>query len=49
VNDGSVQMPNSATAIPTHWLESAVLEMQDGAWKIVFFHSTRVPEATAAK
>lgn len=47
VNDGSVQMPNSATPTPTQWLESAVLEKQDGAWKLVFFHSTRVPQAAA--
>lgn len=25
------------------WLESAVLRWTDGAWRIVFFHSTRVP------
>lgn len=49
VNDGSVQMPNSASPHPVQWLESAVLEKQHGAWKIVFFHSTRVPEATPAK
>jgi SnoaL-like domain len=42
VNDGSIQLPNSPPT-PTQWLESAVLEKQDGVWKIVFFHSTRVP------
>jgi len=46
VNDGSIQMPNSTTPTPTQWLESAVLQKQDGAWKIVFFHSTRVPAPT---
>jgi hypothetical protein len=46
VNDGSIQLPNIATPTPTQWLESAVLEKQDGAWKIVFFHSTRVPPPT---
>ncbi len=46
VNDGSVQMPNAATPTPTQWLESAILEKQDGSWKIVFFHSTRVPPPT---
>jgi hypothetical protein len=25
------------------WLESAVLQKQSGAWRIRFFHSTRVP------
>ena len=46
VNDGSIQLPNTTTPTPTQWLESAVLEKQDGAWKIVFFHSTRVPAPT---
>jgi len=46
VNDGSVQLPNITVPTPTHWLESAVLEKQDGTWKIVFFHSTRVPPPT---
>ena len=46
VNDGSIQLPNTTTPTPTQWLESAVLEKQDGNWKIVFFHSTRVPPPT---
>ena len=46
VNDGSVQLPNITIPTPTQWLESAVLEKQDGTWKIVFFHSTRVPPPT---
>ena len=48
VNDGSFQMPNSAPT-PTQWLESAILEKRSGVWKIVFFHSTRVPPAKPAK
>lgn len=44
VNDGSIQMPDSATPVPTKWLESAVLEKQNGLWKLLFFHSTRVPD-----
>jgi hypothetical protein len=46
VNDGSIQAPGAAAPTPTKWLESAVLEKQDGAWKIVFFHSSRVPSPT---
>jgi len=46
LNDGSVQLPNITVPTPTQWLESAVLEKQDGTWKIVFFHSTRVPPPT---
>jgi hypothetical protein len=40
-NRGSIQ-DKSATH-PTTWLESATLEKQAGAWRIRFFHSTRVP------
>ena len=47
VNNGSIQLPNTTNPTPTQWLESAVLEKQDGTWKIVFFHSTRVPPPTA--
>lgn len=43
VNRGSVQMSADAAPVPMQWLESAVLERQDGRWKIAFFHSTRVP------
>jgi len=49
VNDGSIQFPNTTTPTPTQGLESTVLEKQDGAWKIVFFHNTRVPPAQPAK
>jgi hypothetical protein len=48
VNDGSMQMPDSAMPVPTKWLESAVLEKQGGSWKLVFFHSTRVPAAAVS-
>lgn len=48
VNDGSIKMPNAAPQ-PTQWLESAVLEKQRGAWRIVFSQSTRVPYATSTK
>jgi ketosteroid isomerase-like protein len=41
VNKGSIT-DASGTANQT-WLESAFLEKQAGAWKIVFMHSTRVP------
>lgn len=30
---------------PIEWLESAVLRWQDGAWKLVFFHSTELAAA----
>jgi hypothetical protein len=46
LNDGSVQLPNTTAPTPTQWLESAVLERQNGSWKILFFHSTRVPPLT---
>jgi hypothetical protein len=49
VNDGSVQAPGSANPLPVQWLESAVLDKESGAWKIVFFHSTQVPSPTAPK
>ncbi|MGH9596498.1 MAG: DUF4440 domain-containing protein [Edaphobacter sp.] len=41
VNRGSVQ-DESGTKDLT-WLESAFLHKKAGAWKIQFFHSTRVP------
>jgi hypothetical protein len=42
INEGSITKPGAAP-MPLQWLESAVLERQGGVWKIVFFHSTRVP------
>ncbi len=47
-NVGSLQMSPTAPVVPVQWLESAVLEKQSGRWKIVFFHSTRVPERASA-
>jgi hypothetical protein len=41
VNRGSVS--DSTGTTPQLWLESAFLEKQTGAWKLVFLHSTRVP------
>ena len=43
VNKGSVTKDSKTQEL--QWLESAFLEKQDGVWKIVFMHSTRVPEA----
>ena len=41
VNEGSItDAPGTANQ---KWLESAFLEKQAGAWKVVFMHSTRVP------
>jgi hypothetical protein len=45
VNDGSIKPPGAPPPTPTQWLESAVLERQNGVWKMVFFQSTRVPVA----
>ena len=41
VNKGSIT--DASGTINQEWLESAFLEKQAGAWKIVFMHSTRVP------
>ncbi|MFT3896720.1 MAG: nuclear transport factor 2 family protein [Thermomonas sp.] len=41
VNKGSVGDASGMTEMT--WLESAVLRKERGAWRIVFFHSTRVP------
>jgi ketosteroid isomerase-like protein len=40
VNRGSVTDKNGTQ--PRIWLESAVLDWRDGAWKLRFLHSTRV-------
>jgi ketosteroid isomerase-like protein len=40
-NKGSIT--DSSGTMNQKWLESAFLEKQAGAWKIVFMHSTRVP------
>jgi ketosteroid isomerase-like protein len=44
VNKGSIS--DASSTVNQNWLESAFLEKQAGAWKIVFMHSTRVPAAT---
>lgn len=41
LNRGSVQ--DAAGKKDVSWLESAVLLKDSGAWRIQFFHSTRVP------
>jgi hypothetical protein len=41
VNRGSVQDAKGKKDLT--WLESAVLHRIGGAWKIRFFHATRVP------
>jgi hypothetical protein len=48
VNDGSFQRPGEEP-IGLQWLESAILEKQSGTWRIVFFHSTRVPPPALVK
>ena len=47
INRGSVF--DGKTTTPVSWLESAVLVHGKTGWRIRFFHSTRVPEATAEK
>jgi ketosteroid isomerase-like protein len=42
VNRGRIT--DSSGTTDQSWLESAFLEKQKGAWKIVFLHSTRVPK-----
>lgn len=44
VNKGSIT--DASGTVNQNWLESAFLEKQAGAWKIVFMQSTRVPAAT---
>jgi ketosteroid isomerase-like protein len=43
INKGSIS--DASGTMNQKWLESAFLEKQAGAWKIVFMHSTRVPMA----
>ena len=47
VNKGSIT--DASGIVNQNWLESAFLEKQAGAWKIVFMHSTRVPAAPPEK
>jgi len=46
VNDGSISNANGT--MPMKWLESAFLVNTSGAWKVVFWHSTRVAPQTPA-
>jgi ketosteroid isomerase-like protein len=41
VNKGSIT--DASGTVNQNWLESAFLQKQAGAWKVVFMHSTRVP------
>jgi hypothetical protein len=41
INKGRIT--DTSGTINQQWLESAFLQKQAGAWKIVFMHSTRVP------
>ena len=41
INHGSLEDNSGKKNLS--WLESAVLRKQNGAWRIHFFHSTRVP------
>jgi ketosteroid isomerase-like protein len=45
VNKGSITDASGTTQLK--WLESAFLQKQEGSWKIVFVHSTRVPPKQA--
>jgi ketosteroid isomerase-like protein len=47
VNQGSITDASGTQNLK--WLESAFLQKQAGAWKIVFLHSTRVPPAPQEK
>ena len=42
-NVGSLQLDPASPPVPTRWLESAFLTREDGAWKLEFLQSTRVP------
>lgn len=41
VNEGSLKDASETKSLT--WLESAVLQRDNGTWRIKFFHSTRVP------
>ena len=43
VNKGSIS--DASGTVNQSWLESAFLQRQAGVWKIVFVHSTRVPNS----
>jgi ketosteroid isomerase-like protein len=42
INHGSIKDASGTKDVT--WLESAVLQKEQGIWRIHFFHSTRVPE-----
>ena len=44
-NKGSIKAPDQPV-VPTTWLKSAFLRHTHYGWKLVFFHSTRVPVPT---
>jgi ketosteroid isomerase-like protein len=46
VNQGSIT--DASGRKDQQWLESAVLQKRAGVWKILFMHSTRVPQAAPA-
>lgn len=48
VNRGSITDAKGKVS-KMSWLESAFLEKQNGAWKILFFHSTRTAAQTRAE
>lgn len=48
VNQGSIT-DAQGNVTKMNWLESGFLEKRDGAWKLVFFHSTRVAKPQAAQ
>jgi len=43
VNRGSITDPSTRTT-PMQWLESVILRKESGNWRILFLHSTRVPQ-----
>jgi hypothetical protein len=47
VNQGSLS--DASSTMDQTWLESAFLQKQEGVWKIVFMHSTRVPKRVATE
>lgn len=47
-NVGSIK-DEAGNVTQMQWLESAVLQKEDGHWLIRFFHSTRVPQVATQK
>ncbi len=48
VNRGSITDPSGKTT-PMQWLESLILRKESGNWRILFLHSTRVPQPPPQK